>query len=181
MKKLETLLETGIFASRWIQAPIYIGLIIAQIIFAYRFILEVVHLFHNVNSVTESVLLETILALVDIVMVVNLITMVVIGGWTTFVSKLDLHGNPDKPKWLGHIDPGTLKTKLAGALITISGIHLLKTFTQLGDSGTNISQHQVMWQVIIHLTFVVSTVILALSDLLVQRKIKMESSTEDHH
>ncbi|MBL8025643.1 MAG: TIGR00645 family protein [Fibrobacteres bacterium] len=179
MKKIESFIETGIFASRWIQAPIYVGLIAAQLIFAYRFIVEVIHLFHYSASMSENILLQTILALVDIVMVVNLITMVVIGGWTTFVSKLDLHGNPDKPKWLGHIDPGTLKTKLAGALITISGIHLLKTFTQLGDSSTSISQHQVLWQVVIHLTFVLSTVVLAYSDLLVQKKIKMEEH-KDH-
>lgn len=171
---LESWVEKVVFASRWLQAPVYLGLIVAQGLYAYRFVMEVYHLAATVGSLSEGVFMQIILALVDVVMVVNLLTMVIVGGWTTFVSKLDLDGNPDKPKWLSHIDPGTLKTKLAGALIGISGIHLLQTFGKLADPAAAVSQHQVMWQVLIHLTFIASTVILAWSDLLVQKKLAME-------
>ncbi len=174
MKKLEHALEWTIFNSRWLQAPIFIGLILAQAIYAYRFVVEIIHLFSSNAQLTEANFMLAILGLIDVMMVANLITMVVIGGWTTFVSRLELDDNPDKPRWLGHIDPGTLKTKLAGALIGISGIHLLQTFTRLADPQNTIKTEQAILQIVIHITFVLSTVILAWSDLLVQKKISMD-------
>lgn len=174
MNKVEKSVEWFIFNSRWLQAPIFIGLIAAQLLYSWHFVKEIIHLYMISATLTESHFMLSILGLIDVMMVANLITMVIIGGWTTFVSRLELDDNPDKPRWLGHIDPGTLKTKLAGALIGISGIHLLQTFTKLGDPDISIEQHQVMWQVIIHVTFVFSTVILAWSDLLVQKKISMD-------
>lgn len=172
-KRVESAVESVVFASRWLQAPVYLGLIAAQALYAYRFGVDVVEMFLKCNRITQSELMQAILGLVDVVMVVNLVTMVVIGGWTTFVSRLELGDSEDKPRWLGHIDPGTLKTKVAGALIGISGIHLLQTFTRLVEDPTHVTSSQVLWQVVIHSTFVVATVLLAWSDLIVQRKIAL--------
>jgi uncharacterized protein (TIGR00645 family) len=173
-KKAETFIEKIIFGSRWIQLPIYLGLVVVQCLYAYRFVYETVHLAMGVTTLNENFFMQAVLALIDIVMVANLITMVIIGGWTTFVSRLELDDNPDKPRWLGHIDPGTLKTKLAGALVGISGIHLLKTFTQLGDGGGELNNTRVIFQIVIHIAFVVSTLVLAISDLYVQKKIALD-------
>ena len=177
LKQVENGIEWVVFASRWLQAPVYLGLIAAQGLYAYRFVHDTVALFTHVGSITERDFMLGVLGLVDAIMVVNLVTMVVIGGWTTFVSRLDLGTSPDKPRWLGHIDPGTLKTKVAGALIGISGIHLLQTFTRLDDDALAITSHQVVWQVAIHATFVVATLLLAWSDLIVQRKIALAAQT----
>lgn len=175
--RAEHAVEWMVFFSRWLQGPVYLGLIAAQGLYAYRFVSDVIHLFAGWKTLDERDFMLAILGMVDVLMVVNLVTMVVIGGWTTFVSRLDLGNSPDKPRWLGHIDPGTLKTKVAGALIGISGIHLLQTFTRLGDATENVASHQVMWQVAIHATFVLATVLLAWSDLIVQRKIALAAQT----
>jgi uncharacterized protein (TIGR00645 family) len=176
--RVESGIEKIIFGSRWIQLPIYLALVAVQCLYAYRFVVETIHLATGVMTLSESFFMQSVLALIDIVMVVNLVTMVIIGGWTTFVSKLELDDNPDKPRWLGHIDPGTLKTKLAGALVGISGIHLLKTFIQLSDGGDTISTERVIFQIAIHLAFVISTVVVAVADLYVQKKISLDFS---HH
>ena len=188
MKRLENFLERGIFGSRWLLAPIYLGMIVAQGMYTWKFLEGLFHLGHELIHPTasdvfaqEAAFLMIILGLVDFLMVANLIVMVVIGGYATFVSKLDLDDHTDRPAWLDHIDPGTLKTKLAGALIGVSGIHLLQTFTQLGlamkpalsEATTRPDTNLVMWQVIIHLTFVISTIILAYSDLLLEKKLVM--------
>lgn len=177
LNRTEHAVEWIVFSSRWLQAPVYLGLIAAQGLYAYRFVSDLVHLFMSCGGLREKEFMLAILGFVDVVMVVNLLTMVVIGGWTTFVSRLDLGDSPDKPRWLGHIDPGTLKTKVAGALIGISGIHLLQTFTRLDDAADAVSSHQVLWQLAIHATFVVATLLLAWSDLLVQRKIALAVQT----
>jgi uncharacterized protein (TIGR00645 family) len=178
VKKLsyvEKFLEIVIFNSRWIQVPVFLGLIAVQLLYSYRFVLDVIHIYQINKTVNEVVFMHLVLGLVDIVMVVNLINMVIIGGWATFVSKLDLDNHPDRPSWLGHIDPGTLKTKLAGALIGISGIHLMQTFTGISDPSVDLDNSKIMWQVFIHLTFVISTVVLAWSDLLVQKKVHIDN------
>ncbi len=187
MKFIETIFERGIFGSRWLLLPIYLGMIAAQAMYTWKFLQGLVHLGHALihpgegdAMQQEAAFLMMILGLVDFLMVANLIVMVVIGGYATFVSKLDLENHPDRPAWLDHIDPGTLKTKLAGALIGVSGIHLLQTFTEIGiklKTGTSIDTNLVMWQVIIHLTFVISTIILAWSDLLLERKLVMAHKT----
>jgi uncharacterized protein (TIGR00645 family) len=153
MNKLENAFENIVFASRWLQLPMYLGLIVASILYAYKFIVELVHITLHIQSITEAELMMGILTLVDIVMVGNLLVMVVIGGYATFVSRLaTVENHVDRPDWLDHVDAGTLKIKMAGALVGISGIHLLKAFINITEK----SNHEVMWQVIIHGVFLLS-------------------------
>ena len=166
-------LASLIFLSRWLQAPLYVGLIIAQAVYVYRFVLELGHLFGFAllghaqpdsvpKEVTdpETVVMLTVLGLIDVVMIANLLIMVIVGGYETFVSRLNLKGHPDQPEWLSHVNAGILKVKLATALIGISSIHLLKTFILAG----NTEQKTMLWQVIIHALFVLSAVALAAID-----------------
>lgn len=146
-----------IFLSRWLQAPLYLGLIVAQGVYVYRFMLELWHLIHDVHSPAETAIMLSVLGLIDVVMIANLLIMVIIGGYETFVSRLRLEGHPDQPEWLSHVNAGILKVKLATALIGISSVHLLKTFIDI-DKHTD---KDIQWQVIIHLTFVASAVLLA--------------------
>lgn len=176
LKKTEHALEHVIFWSRWLQAPIYVGLIVAQVLYCYKFGIAVWHLFEKVGA-HEMVFLLLVLELIDIAMVANLITMVVIGGYATFVSKLDLEKTADKPDWLEHIDPGAIKIKLATSLVGISSIHLLKSFIEVGNpnmmlepGNVKVTHTDIMWQVIIHMTFVVSTLLLALSEFIMHRR-----------
>jgi uncharacterized protein (TIGR00645 family) len=146
-----------IFLSRWLQAPLYLGLIVAQGIYVYRFMVELWHLLHDLHTPAETAIMLSVLGLIDVVMIANLLIMVIIGGYETFVSRLKLEGHPDQPEWLSHVNAGILKVKLATALIGISSIHLLKTFIDV-DKHTD---KAVTWQVVIHLTFVVSAIFLA--------------------
>jgi uncharacterized protein (TIGR00645 family) len=156
-------LENFVFASRWIQAPLYIGLIVAQIVYCWLFMVELTHLVHGAFTtaqISETTVMLVVLGLIDIVMVANLLIMVIVGGYETFVSRLDLEKHPDQPEWLSHINAGVLKIKLATAIIGISSIHLLKSFINAG----NLPEHTLMWQVIIHLVFLFSALIMALVD-----------------
>ncbi|MGY3804330.1 TIGR00645 family protein [Pigmentibacter ruber] len=164
--KIETTLEYIIFASRWLQAPLYFGLIIAQIAYTIKFIQELVHIIGSATVTTELQLLLGILSLVDFTMVANLLAMVIIGGYATFVSKLNVENHDDKPDWLDHIDPGTIKVKLASSLIGISSIHLLRSFIDISVSDIE----KIKWQIIIHLTFIASTVFLAISEYIMSKK-----------
>lgn len=160
-----------IFLSRWLQAPLYLGLIVAQAVYVYRFFVELWHLIGfallnhpppaSVKAVTdpEAAVMLIVLGLIDVVMIANLLIMVIVGGYETFVSRLNLQGHPDQPEWLSHVNAGILKVKLATALIGISSIHLLKTFINPPtDSKT------ILWQVVIHATFVLSAIALAWID-----------------
>lgn len=149
-----------VFLSRWLQAPLYFGLIIAQAVYVWRFLAELWHIVIHANSLTEDALLLAVLALVDVVMIANLLIMVIIGGYETFVAKLRIGNHPDQPEWLSHVNANVLKVKLAMAIIGISSIHLLATFIN-PSSYTN---DQIMWQVLIHLTFIVSALALAFID-----------------
>ena len=160
MKRIENFFEQIIFASRWIQAPIYGGLIIGAMLYTYKFLVELVHLCATVNSITEEVLMLGILTLVDITMVLNLLIMVIIGGYATFVSRIQLDKHEDRPDWLEKINAGTLKVKLAGALVGISGIHLLKSFIDI----TKKDPDNIKWQVIIHIVFLLSALALAYTE-----------------
>ncbi|HYM36879.1 MAG TPA: TIGR00645 family protein, partial [Nitrospiraceae bacterium] len=131
--RIEQGFEVIVFASRWIQAPLYGGLIVAELLYAYKFVAELWEMMHNVRELTETIFMLSILSLIDITMVANLLTMVVIGGYATFVSKLDLDTHKDRPEWLSHVDPGTIKVKLAASLIGISSIHLLKAFVNVAN------------------------------------------------
>ena len=164
--KIETIFEKLIFASRWLQAPLYAGLIVGGVLYAYKFIIELIHLCVNINEITETVLMLGVLTLVDITMVANLLVMVIIGGYTTFVSRLDIDKHEDKPEWLQKIDAGTLKIKLSGSLVGVSGIHLLQVFINI----KNHDSEQIMWQVIIHVVFLLSSIMLAYSEKLLHQK-----------
>ncbi len=166
-------LASFIFLSRWLQAPLYVGLILAQAVYVYRFLLELWHLIgfallsHPAPASTpqgvtdpETIVMLSVLGLIDVVMIANLLIMVIVGGYETFVSRLHLKDHPDQPEWLSHVNAGILKVKLATALIGISSIHLLKTFINAG----NLETKMMLWQVIIHVTFVASAIALAWID-----------------
>src|SRR5829696_6656973 len=124
-----------IFSSRWLQLPLYIGLIVAQCVYVFLFLKELVHLVLHAAEFTELQIMLVVLGLIDVVMISNLLVMVIVGGYETFVSRLNLQDHPDQPEWLSHVNAGVLKVKLATALIGISSIHLLKTFIEIGDSA----------------------------------------------
>ena len=165
-----------IFASRWLQLPLYLGLIIAQAVYVVLFMQELTHLvpvlwdpnaLDNTASTIgvaarskEIVVMLMVLSLIDVVMISNLLIMVIIGGYETFVSRLDLDGHPDQPDWLSHVNANILKVKLATAIIGISSIHLLKTFI----SAESISEKTLLWQTLIHLAFIVSALAIAWID-----------------
>ena len=155
-------LASLIFLSRWLQAPLYLGLIVAQGVYVYHFIVELFHLIGKASHIEEKEIMLTVLGLIDVVMIANLLIMVIVGGYETFVSRLRLEGHPDEPEWLSHVNAGVLKVKLATALIGISSIHLLKTFIGIGEPGTD--AQTVLWQVVVHLTFVSSALLLAWTD-----------------
>ncbi|MFK4760885.1 TIGR00645 family protein [Microbacterium sp. ZW T5_45] len=175
-----------IFVSRWLQAPLYIGLIIAQIVYVVVFMVELWHLIvedvmHDITHINEATIMLSVLGLIDVVMIANLLIMVIIGGYETFVSRINTEGHPDQPEWLSHVNANVLKVKLAMAIIGISSIHLLKTFIAVGDldpTGTTKSEigtytsTGVLWQVVIHVVFIVSALALAWIDKMSQSTIK---------
>lgn len=151
---------TTIFLSRWLQAPLYLGLIAAQGVYVWRFMQELWHLVTDVGHLSENDVMLLVLGLVDVVMIANLLIMVIIGGYETFVSRINLKNHPDQPEWLSHVNANVLKVKLAMAIVGISSIHLLQTFI----NAANTSSDTMLWQTVIHLTFVVSAVALAAID-----------------
>jgi uncharacterized protein (TIGR00645 family) len=156
-----------IFASRWLQLPLYLGLIVAQCVYVVLFLKELWHLMLHATSFGEQQIMLLVLALIDVVMISNLLVMVIVGGYETFVSRLRLEGHPDQPEWLDHVNASVLKIKLAMAIIGISSIHLLKTFIEagnLGMEGAKLTQTGVMWQTIIHITFIASAIGIAYVD-----------------
>jgi len=173
----ESFLEKTIFASRWLQAPLYVGLIIAQCVYVYQFFVELWHLGHIAFSPAGTVkdpstlIMLNVLGLIDVVMIANLLIMVIIGGYETFVSRLNLDQHPDQPEWLSHVNAGMLKVKLATALISISSIHLLKTFIEVRSPEFAAAPDSVMWQVIIHCVFVFSAIALAYTDKLMMSSV----------
>lgn len=156
-----------IFSSRWLQAPLYIGLIVAQFIYVIVFLVDLWHLIvdvaHNIDHLDENAIMLSVLGLIDVVMIANLLIMVVMGGYEIFVSKLGVDDHPDEPDWLHHVNANVLKVKLAISIISISSIHLLSTFIKAGNLGSEDSHYTwqgVMAQVIIHMAFIVSAVAL---------------------
>jgi len=191
-------LSALIFASRWLQLPLYLGLIIAQCVYVFLFLKELLHLVVDANALTEQGIMLIVLGLIDVVMISNLLVMVIVGGYETFVSRLGLQGHPDQPEWLSHVNASVLKVKLAMAIIGISSIHLLKTFIEAGmlggvplcDSAAGIAAQQlmlesaakgkgcttvtetgVMWQTIIHMAFIVSAIGIAWTDKLMSQAV----------
>ena len=184
--KLGTL-SSVIFASRWLQLPLYIGLILAQAVYVYHFWVELVHLIeaafgnqHALQAIitatgqkvvegaqpqlTETTIMLVVLGLIDVVMISNLLIMVIVGGYETFVSRMNLDGHPDQPEWLSHVNASVLKVKLATAIIGISSIHLLKTFI----NASNYTDKVLIAQTLIHVTFLLSALAIAATDKLLQ-------------
>ena len=179
-----------IFASRWLQLPLYLGLIIAQAVYVVHFLVELTHLveaaFGNqtalqalinsigykpeapITSLNETVIMLVVLALIDVVMISNLLIMVIVGGYETFVSRLDLDGHRDQPEWLSHVNASVLKVKLGLSIIGISSIHLLKTFI----NADNYSEKVLIAQTVIHIAFLLSAIAIAYTD-------KLMSATAD--
>jgi uncharacterized protein (TIGR00645 family) len=169
-----------IFSSRWLQLPLYLGLIIAQCVYVFLFLKELYHLIAGAPSLTEQSIMLSVLGLIDVVMISNLLVMVIVGGYETFVSRLNLGGHPDQPEWLSHVNATVLKVKLAMAIIGISSIHLLKTFIEAGTIGlvdSRVTETGVMWQTIIHMAFILSALGIAYTDLLMQRVSKQHVLT----
>ncbi len=153
-------MSTILFGSRWLQLPLYLGLIVAQAVYVFHFMVELTHLVEKVPHLAEAEIMLIVLGLIDVVMISNLLIMVIVGGYETFVSRLNLRGHPDEPDWLSHVNANLLKVKLATAIIGISSIHLLKTFI----NAHNLDQQTMMWQTIIHMAFVLSAVSIAYID-----------------
>ena len=175
-------LNNFIFASRWLQLPLYLGLIAAQAVYVFHFWVELVHLLEaafgnqhalqalvssigyktdaSVTALNETVIMLVVLGLIDVVMISNLLIMVIVGGYETFVSRLNLEGHPDQPEWLDHVNASVLKVKLGTAIIGISSIHLLKTFI----NAANYDEKVLMWQTVIHIAFLLSAIAIAYAD-----------------
>lgn len=170
MSKLKTIIGHTFFMGRWLQLPLYLGLLIILAAYVYRYIIELFHLVANINGFDDTHIMLGVLDLIDVVMIANLLIMVVLGGYETFVSRLDLDTHPDQPEWLDHLDAGAMKIKLALALIGISSIHLLRTFIDPSKQTND----AVMWQILIHLTLLLSVLSIAYANRL------LASSKEDH-
>ena len=188
-----SLLAQMIFWSRWLQAPLYLGLIVAQGVYVYHFMVELYHLVGDAGTATETKIMLTVLALIDVVMIANLLIMVIIGGYETFVSRLNIREHPDQPEWLSHVNAATMKIKLSMALIGISSIHLLKTFIEVENVaipvGTDAalaaelvaaSQVEVKWQVLIHMTFIISAIAMAVTDRIMTRTLLEAHGRAEH-
>lgn len=180
-------IPTFIFASRWLQLPLYLGLIAAQGVYVFHFWIELVHLLEaafgnqtalqalitsigyketfTTTALNETIIMLVVLALIDVVMISNLLIMVIVGGYETFVSRMDLEGHPDQPEWLSHVNASVLKVKLATAIIGISSIHLLKTFI----NAANYDEKVLIAQTAIHITFLLSAMAIAYTDRLMSR------------
>ncbi len=160
---MEHTIEKLLFASRWILAPVYLGLSLALIALGIKFFTEVYHLLHTIMAVTEADLVLRLLALIDMVLVGSLIVMVMFSGYENFVSKIDVKDGGDSLGWLGKLDASSLKLKVAASIVAISSIHLLRAFMSISNSP-EIDNDRLMWYVIIHLTFVVSAVMMGVLD-----------------
>ena len=157
---MERIVESALYASRWLLAPVYIGLSLALVLLTLKFFQEVIHIFPIVFSSTEADLVLVILSLIDLALVGGLLIMVMFSGYENFVSAIDLDEKADKLSWLGKLDSGSLKQKVAASIVAISSIHLLKVFMNVQV----VDNQKLMWYVIIHMAFVVSAIGMALLD-----------------
>ena len=162
--KIETRFERGLFASRWLMAPMYLGLIVSLAMLVTVFIRELIHYAPQAFTMTSEQVILVVLTLIDLSLAGNLLLIVLFSGYENFVSKLDIDDAVDRPPWMGTVDFSGLKMKLIASIVAISGIHLLKRFMEIGETKTPLDEPQLMWLVIIHLTFVGSGVLLALMD-----------------
>lgn len=160
MRLVERIIEQAILASRWLLVPVYLALAATLAVFGIKAVQEAIHLFEKALVMSETEIVLAVLALIDLALIANLMVMVILSGYETFVSKLDLDEGQEKPSWLGKVDAGTIKIKVAVSIVAISSIHLLKAFMHVGD----MTDKEVLWLVIVHLTFVVSALLMALID-----------------
>lgn len=160
MKRIEKILENIIYASRWLLAPICFGISLALLALAIKFFQEIFHILPHVFTIAESELILVLLSLIDMVLVGGLLVMVMISSYENFVSQLDIDDHIEKLGWLGKMDSGSLKMKVAASIVAISSIHLLRMFM----NAPNISNDKLMWYVILHLTFVLSAFAMGLLD-----------------
>jgi len=158
---IESLIEYLVFASRWFQAPIYLGLIVGSAIYVYKFLQELANLARNVDSWSEVQVMLSVLGLIDISMVMNLLVIVIIGGYSIFTSRIDFDKQEDRPHWIDHLDADRLKVKLATSLASISGVHLLKTFIDIHSETETGSYEALQFEIAIHIVFIISALILA--------------------
>src|SRR6478609_6189297 len=175
-KVFEVIIEYSIFASRWFQAPVYLGLVVGSALYVYKFIGELVNLWMSVDKLTETQVMLQILGLIDISMVMNLLVIVIIGGYSIFTSRIDFDEQEDRPHWIDHLDADRLKVKLATSLASISGVHLLKTFIDIHSETETGSYEALKFEIIIHLVFIVSALILAW----IARILNPEGSMDKH-
>jgi uncharacterized protein (TIGR00645 family) len=159
-QKIEHTLEKGLFASRWLVAPFYIGLVFALLILLVSFMNELCHYLVNLSELTPNRAILATLSLIDLSLAANLLLIVIFSGYENFVSKLDLGNHVDRPEWMGTVDFSALKLKLVASMVAISGIHLLKVFMDVDE----IPERQTYWMITIHMVFVISGVLLALTD-----------------
>jgi uncharacterized protein (TIGR00645 family) len=183
-----------IFMTRWLQLPLYLGLIVAQLVYVFHFWVELKHLIEAVfgskealgtlvtnmgykpevaaSGLTESLIMLVVLGLIDVVMISNLLMMVIVGGYETFVSKMNLDNHPDQPEWLSHVNASVLKVKLAQAIIGISSIHLLKSFI----NATSLTEKTLMWQTIIHVAFLLSAIAIGYADKIIMQSVAVSKN-----
>lgn len=171
---LETRFERGLFASRWLMAPMYLGLVVALGMMSVIFVRELVHYLPKVLELTAEQMILVVLSLIDLTLAANLLLIVLFSGYENFVSKFDFDAGTDRPDWMGKVDFGGLKMKLIASIVAISGIHLLKKFMEIRDIDTavNFGESEMLWLVVIHLTFIVSGVLMALMDYLQAKSCK---------
>lgn len=173
MKRTEKLLESLLFGSRWLLAPFYVGLVFAIALLLIKFVYEFIHLVPLALTGGTGEVIVGILSLVDLALVANLLLIIIFAGYENFVSKIHTESE-DRPEWMGHVDFADLKIKLIGSIVAISGIELLKAFVNVH----NLSEEQLMWKVIIHVTFVFSGLLFAVMDWLGTEKKKKRSAPE---
>jgi uncharacterized protein (TIGR00645 family) len=166
MSPIKKTLGKYIFMSRWLQLPLYLGLIVTLGAYIYRFLKELFDLVTGALGWNDTSIMLGILELIDVVMIANLLIMVILGGYETFIASLHVDSHPDHPEWLDHLDAGAMKVKLALSLIGISSIHLLATFID----PTKLTDRAIMWQVVIHITLVASAIAIAFTNKTIEHK-----------
>ncbi|MET0314717.1 MAG: TIGR00645 family protein [Hansschlegelia sp.] len=174
---IEKVIERGLFASRWLMAPFYIGLVVGLLVLLVKFGQELIHFVENVLHATESQVILGILSLIDLSLTANLILLVIFSGYENFVSRMDLHDQSERPEWMGKIDFSGLKLKLIASIVAISAIQLLKAFMDLGAAN----DRDLWWMAVIHVVFVGSGVFLALADWLSDHAHLVEARTHALH
>lgn len=187
VKQGENFIESVIFASRWLQMPVYLGLIVGTGLYVWKFFQELIHLANEISKFTEVDVMLSILGLIDISMVMNLLVIVIVGGYSIFTSRIDFSEHEDRPHWLDHMDAGILKIKLATSLASISGVHLLRTFIDIHKEAEKNNFESVIIEIIIHIVFILSALMLAWVERILHEshyaahKLEKEIHEHEHH